>query len=313
MVDRADRIAGGLVGLLVGDALGVPYEFHLPENLPPIEQIEFTPPQGFRRTYAGIPPGTWSDDGAQALCLLASLLECDRFDPEDFGRRLVAWYDEGYMAVEGHVFDVGIHTGRVLSQIRRGVPPVQAGGIDLNAKGNGSLMRSLPIVLWCQGSDRELVELAHGQSQVTHGAITCQVCCALYCLWGRGILEQVAHPWQGAVARLRQIYIENSPDWLEYLADLEESVRPQEDITGTGTGYVVDCLRSARLALQEDNFAAVVKTAIGLGHDTDTTACVAGGLAGLRHGIAEIPVHWRQQLRGENLLQPLLQTLLRRW
>ena len=34
-------------------------------------------------------PGTYSDDGAQALCLLASLLACGKFDPDDFGRRLL--------------------------------------------------------------------------------------------------------------------------------------------------------------------------------------------------------------------------------
>ncbi|MBD2327573.1 ADP-ribosylglycohydrolase family protein [Alkalinema sp. FACHB-956] len=313
MVDRADRIAGGLLGLLVGDALGVPYEFHPPENLPPIDQIEFNPPQGFHRTYAGIAPGTWSDDGAQALCLLASLLECDRFDPDDFGRRLLAWYDDGYLAVDSHVFDVGIHTGRVLSQIRRGVNPLQAGMMDPNAKGNGSLMRSLPIVLWCQGSDRELVELAHGQSQVTHGAITCQVCCALYCLWGRAILEAISNPWPAAVGQLRQMYADNPTDWADHLADLETSVQPEAAIVGQGSGYVVDCLRSARLALQRDHFEEVVKTAIALGNDTDTTACVAGGLAGLHHGIQGIPDRWQQQLRGQEILQPLLDALMQRW
>ncbi|MEO7001264.1 MAG: ADP-ribosylglycohydrolase family protein [Ktedonobacterales bacterium] len=78
MTTRQERLAGGLVGLLVGDALGVPYEFHSPENLPPAEQIEFTPPPGFMRAHAGTSPGTWSGDGAQALCLLDSLLTCGR-------------------------------------------------------------------------------------------------------------------------------------------------------------------------------------------------------------------------------------------
>ena len=41
MTTRRQRIEGGLVGLLVGDALGVPYEF---EQVPPPEQIEFVPP-----------------------------------------------------------------------------------------------------------------------------------------------------------------------------------------------------------------------------------------------------------------------------
>lgn len=76
MPTRAERIAGGLIGLLVGDALGVPYEFHEADEIPPSAQIEFEPPAGFDRSHKGTPPGTWSDDGAQALCLLDSLLVC---------------------------------------------------------------------------------------------------------------------------------------------------------------------------------------------------------------------------------------------
>lgn len=69
---RQDRLAGGLQGLLIGDALGVPYEFHDAAELPSSEAIEMQPPAGFPRSHGGILPGTWSDDGAQALCLLQS-------------------------------------------------------------------------------------------------------------------------------------------------------------------------------------------------------------------------------------------------
>lgn len=31
---RKDRIKGGILGLIIGDALGVPYEFHPPEKIP---------------------------------------------------------------------------------------------------------------------------------------------------------------------------------------------------------------------------------------------------------------------------------------
>ena len=82
-----NRYAGGLWGLLIGDALGVPYEFNPPDNLPPMEQLEMTPPHGFRKTYSGVPEGTWSDDGAQALCLLESLLDCDQLELNDFSKK----------------------------------------------------------------------------------------------------------------------------------------------------------------------------------------------------------------------------------
>src|SRR5438094_2625874 len=98
---RWERIEGGILGLLMGDALGVPYEFHPPEALPPVDSIEMDPPAAFERAHRRVPPGTWSDDGAHALCLLASLLDCGQLDIDDFGRRLVGWYRQGTMAVGG--------------------------------------------------------------------------------------------------------------------------------------------------------------------------------------------------------------------
>ena len=128
MMTRSEQLRGGVIGLLIGDALGVPYEFHRPGDLPPRDQIEMKPPRDFRRSHAGVPAGTWSDDGAQALCLLASLLDCDRFDPDDFGGRLVRWFKDGYLAVDGEVFDVGItshhvaprHRGHCVRRVRTG-------------------------------------------------------------------------------------------------------------------------------------------------------------------------------------------------
>ena len=77
-----DSLLGGLYGLLIGDALGVPYEFSAPAELPPLEQIEMPPPSGFPRAHRSAPAGAWSDDGAQALCLLASLLGQGELDLE---------------------------------------------------------------------------------------------------------------------------------------------------------------------------------------------------------------------------------------
>ena len=53
-----------------------------------------------------------------------------------------------------------------------------------------------------------------------------------------------------------------------------------------------------------------MRRAIKLGHDTDTTACIAGGVAGLRFGLEGIPERWRDGLRGRDLLAPLLAGLL---
>jgi ADP-ribosyl-[dinitrogen reductase] hydrolase len=53
-----------------------------------------------------------------------------------------------------------------------------------------------------------------------------------------------------------------------------------------------------------------VKAAIALGDDTDTTACVAGGIVGVRGGARAIPERWLAALRGRDVLDPLIEQLL---
>lgn len=302
-----EKIEGGLIGLLVGDALGVPYEFHQRRAIPPLAEIEFVPPEGFQRSHGSVSPGTWSDHGAHALILLASLLYCGKLELEDLGRRLVNWYNYGYKAVDAHVFDVGVQTSEAINRLQRGLPAHEAGAKDEYANGNGSLMRVLPLALWHKGTIEELVADAHKQSVITHGHLRSQVCCALYCVWARFTMEDESNPWQAAVASLREVYGESSPEREE----LEWSIRPDDPPDGTGSGYVVDCLRSARWAMEAGTYEEVVKAAISLGNDTDTTACVAGGIAGIRDGIQAIPERWRTRLRGKELYEDELQQLIR--
>jgi ADP-ribosylglycohydrolase len=294
--------------MLIGDALGVPYEFLDAEEIPKSSAIEMTPPAGLFARISSVPPGTWSDDGAQALCLLASLLERGQLDPDDLGQRFLRWLGKGYMAVDGHVFDIGFQTRRALGRIRDGIPALQAGETGEQGNGNGSLMRVLPLALWHRGTDEELVADAHKQSAVTHGHMRSRVCCALYCLWARRHLEEAESPWDAAVAALRQLYGTTG----EARSELEKSIRPDDPTPGSGSGYVVDCLRSARDCMAAGNYEAVVKAAIALGNDTDTTACVAGGIAGVRDGSEAIPKRWHLQLRGKELYRPLLEQLLAR-
>jgi ADP-ribosylglycohydrolase len=306
MPTQRERIEGGLIGLLVGDALGVPYEF---ERVPRAEQIEFAPPPpGHWHAWPGTPPGTWSDDGAQALCLLDSLLSVGRLDPPDLARRLLRCQQDGYLWVDGRAFDCGNTVAAALTAFRAGTPPLAAGLTGERDNGNGSLMRVLPLALWHRGPDAELTSDARLQSRVTHGHVRAQLCCALYCLWARRTLEGVADAWVAAVAALRTVV---DPDD-DARRELEESIRPDDPPGGAGSGYVVDCLHSARYAVAAGPFEVAVKTAVALGDDTDTTAAVAGGIAGLRDGVESIPARWRNQLRGRNMVEPLLRGLLER-
>jgi ADP-ribosylglycohydrolase len=128
------------------------------------------------------------------------------------------------------------------------------------------------------------------------------------CLWARRTPEEVENPWKSAAGCLRVLYSETT----EEAHELVEQIRPDTSPRGEGTGYVVDCLHSARHAVEAGSFETAVKAAVMLGEDTDTTAAVAGGIAGLRDGINTIPARWRDALRGRELYEPLLRGLLER-
>ncbi|RYF45834.1 MAG: ADP-ribosylglycohydrolase family protein, partial [Cytophagaceae bacterium] len=179
-------------------------------------------------------------------------------------------------------------------------------------------------------NDFDLARDAMRQSLVTHGHLRSQLCCALFCLWARQIGEGLNSETAcgNATTNVRELLpslcrAANAPTGGDELADsiadlafgeweneLEWHIRPGDDLSGWGSGYVVDCLRSVRYALREPNYEAVVKYAVALGYDTDTTACIAGGLAGLREGIEAIPERWMKQLRGKEISEPILERLL---
>lgn len=99
------------------------------------------------------------------------------------------------MAVDGHVFDMGIQTSLALQNLKNGMSPETAGPSDEWSNGNGSLVRSLPLALWHRGTDEELV--AHAQ-----------VCCALYVLVARLLLggQTMSDVGDGAQEALAMIY-----------------------------------------------------------------------------------------------------------
>lgn len=205
--------------------------------------------------------------------------------------------------MDGDVFDVGIQTGEALNAFRSGMLPEACGMLRPDGKGNGALMRVLPLALWHKGTYQELVLDAHAQCLITHGNRCNQVCCALYCLVARALLDgldrttkfQLTTVLNWAVRVLRMIYREMP----EYEQELEWSIRPDEPWEGKGSGYVVDSLRSAFMIMCEaHSYEEAVKRAVLLGNDTDTTACITGGLAGICFGYSDIPERWRIALRG---------------
>ena len=293
-MSRMINAQAAILGALVGDALGVPHEFKSAAAIPRADQIEMVMPASYQKTYAHVPYGTWSDDGSQLMCLLDSMVSTDwTLDLDVFAGRLLRWADEGYMQAGGRVFDMGMQTSRALDQLRAGVSPLMSGPSDIRANGNGSLMRVLPAIL--RGSRSKAIGIAIAQSMPTHGHDVSRMTCATYV--ALALKKEASCSWKDAALttidelRYQRDLTSSELAALEVLASFGRSQMP------TGGGYVVDSFWSALWAMDQGNdYASSVRAAISLGNDTDTTACITGGLAGLTYGMASIPERWLAQL-----------------
>ncbi len=270
-------------GALIGDAVGVPYEFG---PAVPWDTVVFG-----RAGAHGRPPGTWSDDGAMLLALLDSLLTVG-FDPGDQGARYLAWSDDGAYTPDGEGrFDIGNATAAALGRIRAGTAAEDAGG-DATTLGNGSLMRTLPIALVGAGLEPSiLIERASRASAVTHASLAARTTSALYVLIATELLRGVADRGAAFSASLRTLRSADGtdPETLDQITSWP---------TRAGRGHVIDSFWSAWDAFAgATSYRETIARAIAYGNDTDTTACIAGGLAGIYWGFDGIPRDWQGRMR----------------
>lgn len=293
---RRNKIKGAVYGALIGDACGVPYEFKPPHQIPSKSLIDMVPPSDFKRSWVNIPIGTYSDDGAQILCLYQQLKE--GFDQHQFRQKLLNWLDYGYMAVDNQTFDVGNQTFMALKNC------CEEGSLDDERfNGNGSLMRSLPVGL-LDYSERQICDISQKHSSVTHPHKRSWLCCAIYSM----VVQYVVGGWDlskgidRAFEMIKRCYYDQ-PNILQEI----DYIQQYENNESTGSGYVVDSLWSAfKCCLMFEDYTDVIKHAISLGDDTDTTACIAGGLSGARSGFEGLNEQWLEMLKNRDIVEQVV-------
>lgn len=304
---RRDRLAGGLWGLLIGNAMGVPYAGHGAEELPAIAMIDFEPPNGFSRSYVDVPPRTWTMEGAQALCLLHALLLHEQFGLDDLTERVIGWAEMGLYSVD---FCEPANDPDTADMVRSllNAPAGNASHDTVRADDRSALIRMLPLVLCHLGNESELVAKAVRLASINTGHRFAKTASVMYALWARAELDAKPAPWTYAVVRLREL----GPAAGLAMTDIESVLDLEHGACASaGSRDVIDSLWSARTAMNETNsYADAVRRAIALGGDTDITAAVTGGIAGLRYGMYSIPDAWREQLRGKEKIDDRLVVLL---
>ena len=298
-----------LLGVAVGDALGVPVEF---KSRVSISKTPVTDMIGFG-TY-NLPPGTFSDDSSLSFCLAEALTE--EFSLEKISENFVAWLTNNYWTPRGIVFDVGIATTRAIRRLQNGCNPELAGGIESSDNGNGSLMRILPLVVYIK--DKELFERYHiikQVSSITHGHIRSVIACFYYLEFARQIINGTDK---------FEIYSnlqEEIPGFLESLSINPDEISlfdrllngsiyklPEEEIHSSG--YVLHTLEASIWCLLTTNsYQTATLKAVNLGEDSDTTGAVTGGLAALLYGSESIPQKWLLQLARKEDIENLADRL----
>ena len=271
---------GSILGALVGDAAGATLEF-LPQT-PTRSQVK----QAMAMVGGGAlrtAPGQITDDGEMAICLMHALAGEDSFSIERVAINYLMWY-------QSIPFDIGRTTSSGLSgglkqpdgMIHRGMWAA-AEQYNRGSKANGGLMRIAPLGVWgWRLSEEDLVKAVCQDNRLTHPNPTCQHCSALYCLAIRHLMLnpqdsegafQTAEEWAEALGN-REVQ-----EWLS-LAERNVDVGYTPSIGFVKYGFV-HAFR--HLKNKTSYIDAIFETLIG-GGDTDTNACIVGGLVGAYYG-----------------------------
>ena len=298
-----NKVLGGMIGLCVGDALGVPVEFRRREDL---ARDPVTGMRGYG-TY-NQPPGTWSDDTSMALCLLDSL--SDTLDHADIMNKFRSWYEGGEYTPYGVVFDAGRTTGYAIARFTNGIEPLRCGASSENSNGNGSLMRTLPLAFYLRsrfgedfmGEDKTF-GIIHDVSSLTHAHKRSLIACGIYVSVAERLIvgtDDLKEGIRSGIGEAKKHY-EKDPEFeseLRYYGRLfSEGFADLPESCIRSSGYVVDTLEAAVWCLlNTDTYKDCVLKAVNLGGDTDTVAAVAGGLAGTYYGVNGIPKEWKEQI-----------------
>ncbi|MBR8833082.1 MAG: ADP-ribosylglycohydrolase family protein [Stigonema ocellatum SAG 48.90 = DSM 106950] len=311
-MSTAATIKSGLMGVCVGDALGVPVEF-----TSRTERIKSPVTSMVGYGTWNQPPGTWSDDSSLTFCLAESL--CSGFSLHAIAHSFWRWYNQAYWTAHGEVFDVGNTTRTAIMRLEEGVPPQEAGGTSEHSNGNGSLMRILPMA-FCHETLNfpELISRTHQVSCITHAHLRSQIACGTYISIAVSLLEGTDSLLAAYLQGLRLISSIYSSS--EYASEMPHFARvfsgniaqlPVEDIRSSG--YVVDTLEASLWCLlNSSSYAQAVLKAVNLGGDTDTTAAVTGGLAGIHYGVENIPQEWIEQIARKQEIMDLATRLAKK-
>lgn len=301
----------GIMGVIIGDALGLPAQFLSREEL---KSNPVTEMRGYGTFH--MPPGAWSDDGSMTLATLDSIREKKGIDYDDIMQRFVGWNFEGQYTPTGKAYDQGAACMEAICNYVESGNYKTCGKTGEYANGNGALMRIMPVCLYAYVQHKngfisldEALEYVHQATALTHNHIRAKMASGIYFFMVQSILDQdgkLVERLQLGMNQAKNYYskdIMNLTEWTRYsrLFDLAEFAQVDEKEIKS-SGYVVDSLEAAVWSLvTTESFEEALLKAVNLGGDTDTIAAIAGGLGGLYYTYTLMVDLWKEIImkRGE--------------
>ena len=319
MTENKNIWRSGIVGVVVGDALGCPVQF---ESRKEVAKHPVTGMRGYG-TFQ-LPEGSWTDDSSLTIALLDSLQRKKSVDPDDIMENFMKWLYEGEFTPYGESYDIGRGTMQAIDRYRRNHKVKKCGGDEEWNNGNGSLMRIMPACIYCcemlrrgEFTERKAVETIHAVGGLTHAHIRANLACGLYffmtdeVLTGDGSLKSRLQKGLTRGFAFYEAYLADKENLRYYdrLRDLDTfAALPADRIKSTG--YVVDALEAAVWSLiTTESFEQALLKAVNLGDDTDTVGAIAGGLAGLYYGYDRIPEDWLSAIKRREWIEGLTQEM----
>lgn len=295
-----------LYGICIGDALGVPVEFESRDFLKknPVLKMQSGGAHGQVE-------GVWSDDSSLTFCLAETIVE--GYNINLLAEKFIAWKYNAYWTATGEVFDIGNATSLAISNLSKGVNPIEAGGKNESDNGNGSLMRILPLVLLLKDLPIEdRFKLTGEVSSITHAHPRSIIACFYYLEFAIELIkgEDKFKIYEGLKIKVLDFFNSDYDCMKEahhFYRLLKENIHELGEDSIQSSGYVIHTLEaSIWCLLTTDSYDESVLKAVNLGEDTDTTGAVTGGLAALCYGYESISKEWINTIKGKNDIDNLI-------
>lgn len=287
----------GIIGLAIGDAMGVPLEFCKREDL-------IKNPTTTMKGYGShdVPKGSWSDDTSMTIATIDAIIADKGINCNTIVQNFLNWLDNDQYTATGTAFDVGRTCLQALIKFSSAQENAQNCGIASEyANGNGSLMRILPIAYYCKSrnmNEKNIYEIVKNVSSITHKHEISILGCFIYVMYAIELLSNKS--LLQSYEKIKEIdytkyFSEETID--KYSRILKNNIFKYNLEEISSSGYVINTLEAVFWVLLNTNsYNEAIVGAINLGDDTDTVGACLGGLAGIYYGLESISKKWKNDL-----------------